>query len=55
MIKEVNAEEYRAEDMSGLVLVDFYSSTCGPCRMWISSSETRSRSLRSTLMRTRSL
>ena len=33
MIKEVNAEEYRAEDKSGLVLVDFYSSTCGPCKM----------------------
>ena len=33
MIKEVNTEEYKAEDMSGLVLVDFYSSTCGPCKM----------------------
>ena len=33
MIKEVNAEEYKAEDKSGLVLVDFYSSTCGPCKM----------------------
>ena len=33
MIKEVNTEEYKAEDMSGLVLVDFYSSTCDPCKM----------------------
>ncbi len=33
MIKEVNAEEFKAEDMSGLVLADFYSSTCGPCKM----------------------
>jgi thioredoxin 1 len=33
MIKEVNAEEFKAEDMSGLVLTDFYSSTCGPCKM----------------------
>ncbi len=33
MIKEVNAEEFKAEDMGGLVLADFYSSTCGPCKM----------------------
>lgn len=33
MIKETNTQEFKAEDKNGLVLTDFYSSTCGPCKM----------------------
>ena len=33
MIKEVTQEEFRQEADKGLVLADFYSSTCGPCKM----------------------
>ena len=33
MIKEVTAAEFKAEIAEGLVLVDFYSKTCGPCKM----------------------
>jgi thioredoxin 1 len=33
MIKEVNTEEYDAMDKSGGMLVEFYSKTCGPCKM----------------------
>ena len=33
MIKEGTQEEFRQEADKGLVLADFYSSTCGPCKM----------------------
>ena len=33
MIKEVTQNEFRQEADKGLVLADFYSSTCGPCKM----------------------
>ena len=33
MIKEINTEEYDAMDTSGGMLVEFYSKTCGPCKM----------------------
>lgn len=33
MIKEVTQEEFHQEADKGLVLADFYSSTCGPCKM----------------------
>ncbi|QJT09821.1 thioredoxin family protein [Oceanidesulfovibrio marinus] len=33
MIKEVNTQEYDALDKSGVMLVEFYSKTCGPCKM----------------------
>lgn len=33
MITEVNTEEYDAIDKSGPMLVEFYSKTCGPCKM----------------------
>lgn len=33
MIKEVTAEEFNAMKSEGLVLADFFSTTCGPCKM----------------------
>ena len=33
MIKEVNNEEFRELAGKGLVLADFCSTTCGPCKM----------------------
>ncbi|WP_415716268.1 thioredoxin family protein [Maridesulfovibrio sp.] len=33
MIKEINTEEYDAMDKSGVMLLEFYSKSCGPCKM----------------------
>lgn len=33
MIKEINTEEFDAMDKSGAMLLEFYSKTCGPCKM----------------------
>ena len=33
MIKELVKEEFTADLIEGSVLVDFYSKTCGPCKM----------------------
>ena len=33
MIKEVLEDEFRQSSKEGLVLADFYSTTCGPCKM----------------------
>lgn len=33
MLKEVTEAEFRESVNQGLVLADFYSSTCGPCKM----------------------
>ncbi len=33
MITEVNTQEFDALDKSGGMLVEFYSKTCGPCKM----------------------
>lgn len=33
MLREVTEEEFRQSFSQGLVLADFYSSTCGPCKM----------------------
>ena len=33
MIKEINSEEFDAMDNSGAMLVEFYSKSCGPCKM----------------------
>ena len=33
MIKEVTGEEFEQLHTEGLVLADFFSSTCGPCKM----------------------
>jgi len=33
MLKEVNLAEFKEEVATGLVLADFFSSTCGPCKM----------------------
>lgn len=33
MVKEVNAEEFQKSVGTGLVLADFFSATCGPCKM----------------------
>lgn len=33
MIQEINTEEYDAMDKAGPMLVEFYSKTCGPCKM----------------------
>ncbi|WP_077609326.1 thioredoxin family protein [Clostridium sp. Marseille-P2415] len=33
MIKEVNREEFKELAGRGLVLADFFSTTCGPCKM----------------------
>lgn len=33
MIKEVNREEFKELVGRGLVLADFFSTTCGPCKM----------------------
>ena len=33
MLKEVLEEEFRQSSKEGLVLADFYSTTCGPCKM----------------------
>lgn len=33
MIKEINTVEFDALDKSGAMVVEFYSKTCGPCKM----------------------
>ena len=33
MIKEVNTAEFKETMPHGLTLADFYSRTCGPCKM----------------------
>lgn len=33
MLKEVSGEEFRALVNQGYVLAEFFSSTCGPCKM----------------------
>ncbi len=33
MIKEINTAEYDALDKKGGLLLEFYSKTCGPCKM----------------------
>lgn len=33
MITEVNTVEFDALDKSGAMIVEFYSKTCGPCKM----------------------
>lgn len=33
MIQEINTEEYDNMDKAGPMLVEFYSKTCGPCKM----------------------
>lgn len=33
MVKEVNTEEFRTLMPQALTLADFYSPTCGPCKM----------------------
>ena len=33
MLKEVMEEEFRQSSKEGLVLADFYATTCGPCKM----------------------
>lgn len=33
MLQEVTTEEYRKVDKSGPYILEFYSSTCGPCKM----------------------
>lgn len=33
MIKEINSAEYEGMDKSGPYLLEFYSKTCGPCKM----------------------
>lgn len=33
MIQEINTEQYNAMDKSAPMLVEFYSKTCGPCKM----------------------
>lgn len=33
MITEINTEQYDALEKSGPMLVEFYSKTCGPCKM----------------------
>lgn len=33
MLKEVMEDEFRQSSKEGLVLADFYSTTCGPCKM----------------------
>ncbi|HJB65596.1 MAG TPA: thioredoxin family protein [Candidatus Mailhella merdavium] len=33
MIKEIDTAAYDAMDKSGPMLVEFYSKTCGPCKM----------------------
>ncbi|MGX7106342.1 thioredoxin family protein [Hutsoniella sourekii] len=33
MLKEINRDEFQTDIASGAVLLDFYSKTCGPCKM----------------------
>ena len=33
MLKEVNSAEFKELAGKGLVLADFFSTTCGPCKM----------------------
>lgn len=33
MIQEINTKQYSSLDKTGPMLVEFYSKTCGPCKM----------------------
>ena len=33
MLKEVMEDEFRQSSQKGMVLADFYSTACGPCKM----------------------
>lgn len=33
MIKELTTKEFDAMDKSGVMMLEFYSKTCGPCKM----------------------
>lgn len=33
MIREVTADHFRAEIQNGVTVADFFSPTCGPCKM----------------------
>lgn len=33
MIQEINTEAYEGLDQTGPMMVEFYSKTCGPCKM----------------------
>ena len=33
MLKEINSAEFAELTKTGVVLVDFFSATCGPCKM----------------------
>jgi thioredoxin 1 len=33
MIQDINTEEFDALESAGTMLVEFYSTTCGPCKM----------------------
>jgi thioredoxin 1 len=33
VIREINTEDYEGLDLTGSMMVEFYSKTCGPCKM----------------------
>lgn len=39
MIKEITSEEFANVVKDGLILVDFYSTTCNPCKMLLPQLE----------------
>lgn len=41
VIKEVTTAEFKEAMPNGLTLADFYSPTCGPCKMLASRSAAR--------------